>query len=113
MSELGARQAALRGWLRLFIVLGLTVGALLVIYRHAPGEEAMAIMPFVCCAFVAFLAPIFVSERTGLFSPPGLVGLNGGLATAAMMALILEEGGVRFDALGIVTQEQRIDLARR
>jgi Ca2+/Na+ antiporter len=113
MSDYGTRQAALGGWLRLFTLLGLTVGALLVIFRQTPSEEAMAILPFVCCAFIAFLAPVFVSERTGLFSPPGLIGLNGGLATAAMMAYILDEGGVRFDALGIMMQEQRIDLARR
>jgi hypothetical protein len=113
MTELSARRAALRGWLRLFVALGLTVGALLVIYRNAPGEEAMAVLPWFCCAFVAFLAPVFVSESTGLFSPPGIMGLNGGLAVAAMVAVIVRDGGPNFDVLGIVPQDQRIDLARR
>jgi hypothetical protein len=113
MADLHARQATLRGWLRLLSVLGLTVGALLFIYQRAPGEEAMAVLPWVCCAFAAFLAPIFVSENTGLFSPPGIVGLNGALATAAIMAQILRDGGVTFDVLGVMSEEQRVDLGVR
>lgn len=113
MADLHGPQTYLRGWLRLFAVLGLTVGVLLLIFRRAPSDEAMQVLPWIGCAFVAFLAPVFVSENTGLFSPPGLIGLNGGLATAAMMAQIIRDGELSFDVLGVMAEEQRVDLGVR
>lgn len=113
MTELGARQSILRGWLRLLLVLGLVLGSLLLVYRRAPSDEAMSVLPWLCFVFVSFLAPVFLSRETGVFSPPGLVGINGGLATAAMVAQILRDGEVTFDVLGVMTEQQRIDLAVR
>jgi hypothetical protein len=112
MLELPGTRAALTGWVRLFIVLAGTVLAISFLSTRPFTQEAVETMPWIACAFVCYLAPIFISPSTDLFAPPGIVGINGGLATAAMLAVIAQDGGAMFRSLGIVPVEHRIELAR-
>ncbi|MEY4547269.1 MAG: hypothetical protein RL685_3464 [Pseudomonadota bacterium] len=99
--------------MRLAILVAATVLTLLALFSNARSEEAMAEIAWLCCAFVCYLAPTFVSARTDVFSPPGLTGLHGGLATAAMMAMVAEEGGTSFVPLGFLPEAARMDLVRK
>lgn len=103
----------LGGWLRLFAMLGLTVLGALLLSRGDASDVTVRVLPWMGGAFLCYLAPVFVSKHTDLFSPPGLVGLQGALATAAMMAMISRDGDVVFAPLGFLPREERIDLARR
>lgn len=101
------------GWLRLAALVAATVLVLMALFSNARSDEAMAELPWLCCAFVCYLAPAFVSARTDIFSPPGLAGLHGGLATAAMMAMVAQDGGASFTPLGFLPEASRVELVQK
>lgn len=106
-------ELAAGGWLRLLAVLAATGGWCAFLTDNATSDEALAILPWFAGVLVCYVAPIFVSRQTSLYSPPGLVGLQGALATFAIMAYVAHHGRASFAPLGFLPEGERIDLAQK
>lgn len=102
-----------RGWLRLLAVILLTGVWCVFLTDNGKTDEAIAILPWFAVALTCYVAPIVISRKTDLYSPPGLSGLRGALATLAIMAYIGHHGRVSFAPLGFMPEQERIVLARQ
>lgn len=100
------------GILRLLGVLALAGLWCVFLTENAGTDESLAILPWFAVPFTMYVAPVIVSEKTDLFSPPGFLGLQGALATFAIMAFVAHNGGASFAPLGYLTEDERISLAR-
>jgi oligosaccharide repeat unit polymerase len=107
-----ARQARLRFVGRLSLLVLIALGTLLFLTRQANGDEILAVLPWFCVALVCYIAPPIVSKGTDIFSPPGLVGIQGGLAVTSMIASASVVVVPSFSILGVLPEYQRIALTR-
>jgi hypothetical protein len=92
----------------------LVVAVLLTTYLSGStsSDEVLAVLPWFCMAMLVHIAAPFVAPHTDIFSPPGIVGIQSGLAIGSMLASASVNGELAFSALGFIPSQQRIELTR-
>jgi hypothetical protein len=93
-------------------VVAVAVASTMYLSGSTSSSEVRAVLPWFCAALLVHIAPPFVAPRTDIFSPPGIVGIQSGLAIGSMLASASVNGEMSFSALGFIPGQQRIELTR-
>lgn len=109
MSAAARTHTLLFARLSALLLLSLVAAAWLA-SRGAP-EEVVAYLPWLLLSLFAYFVPFLVA-RLDIFSPPGLIGIQGTLALASVVANAWTHSGLELIGLGYIPFEQRVDLVR-
>lgn len=96
---------------RLSVLMLLCLVASTWLATRGPPEEVVAYLPWLLLSLFSYLVPFLVT-RLDIFSPPGLIGLQGVLAISSVVANAWTHSGLELIGLGFISFEQRVDLVR-